>query len=146
VNVLAFDPGLCTGVCHLSPGYVRCGILDDETWGYWFDLANNRSATVYIEKPVIYPRGHKRPNDLITLALRAGELAGACPSTPVRYVEPAEWKRQLPKDVCHGRILEKLTPSERTQIDNVMKLVDSKRHNALDALGIALWATGRKVI
>ena len=147
MNVLAFDPGLCTGVAYIGKDRIECGILEDETWGHWFQLANGSAAVVYVERPVIYPtpRTKVNPNDLITLALRAGELAGHCEQTPVRYVTPAEWKRQLPKDICNARVRNMLTNAELDQIKNVFELPQSKRHNALDALGIALWAKGRKV-
>lgn len=136
--ILGIDPGISTGWCLLGPDFIRAGILKEQDWPQLW-AANY----VVIEKPNIY-RGHPRPNDLITLALSAGEIAGKYKSQAqgaVKYIWPADWKHQLPKDICWKRVCNLLTPSEVEQLDGI----ESLRHDARDAVGIALFAQGRKV-
>lgn len=138
------DPGITTGVCLYDPeGHkIKAGILDDTWWpSIW--AANQ----VIIEKPQIY-RQHPRPQDLITLALKAGELAGMYKSQGkglVRWVFPREWKRQLDKDMSWDRILLKLEKREMYQLTNLDDLPATKRHNAQDAVGIALFGAGKVI-
>jgi hypothetical protein len=67
---------------------------------------------IVIEKPTMYPGGHQRPNDLIDLAWAGGRIVGRF-GRPTIEVLPAEWKHQLPKPVCHERMWDALTPTER---------------------------------
>jgi hypothetical protein len=145
--VVGFDPGLCTGVALFGQTTAKwtAGILQGQEDFYWQLI---RSANlVVVEKPKIYPVSKARPNDIITLAVRAGELGGRAQGLgrAVRYVEPHEWKRTLPKHICHARIMALLTEAEKSQMHGVFALPDTKKHNAMDAIGIALWAVGRHV-
>jgi hypothetical protein len=141
-KIAAIDPGICTG-CAIFSGaaLVKCGEIED----LW-DAAKQAEIAV-IERPVIYPFGKQkaRPRDIITLALKAGYIAGRLFPVPVRYVEPAEWKRQLPKEICHQRIAGILR-KEELSIMNALKLPQSKLHNCWDAVGIGMWYLGRKVV
>jgi hypothetical protein len=119
-----------------------------------FDLSTKRlvacglNATVFvpniskvlIERP--HPgRGKASLEDLITLAIRAGEWGGRCPVTP-RYITPSQWKGSIPKERCNEIVLEKLTADELF-IVNATKVAKSKKHNMLDAVGIGLFGLGR---
>lgn len=101
---------------------------------------------------MIYPGGRQEvpPNDLITLAVRAGEVGGAFRAlgAVVDYVLPRTWKNgPIPKDVMHKRILRRLDDAERALIDVAGRgMAPSKRHNMLDAVGIGLWGLRRLAI
>ena len=86
-------------------------------------------AKVVVELPRIYPHDRtKNPNDLIDLAA----VAGACSALgPLEFVHPATWKGQVPKEICHARMKDKLSGKERVLLVN--------DHNVLDAVGIGLW-------
>jgi hypothetical protein len=105
---------------------------------------------VVIERPMIYPGGRQkaRPADIIALAVRAGEWGGkvaAFTGSVPEYVEPARWKGQVPKDIHHARILAKLSPEEQAVLTSAGNgVAPSKRHNIVDAVGIGLFAVGRR--
>lgn len=161
--ILAIDPGENTGWAlfdwhaTLSPfNLIACGIGHPP-----FGVAQK----VFIEMPQFYPRGHKRPNDLIKLAFTAGRLVGASgvvemggPSSgfptgngyEVIYFLPHEWKGNLPKETCNNRARMRLQPDELAVLgacENVILTYGgggkSVLHNVLDAIGIGLFAVGR---
>lgn len=95
-----------------------------------------------IERPIIKPMQKERPKDIITLALRAGETAGQLMTfgVQIEYVEPHVWKGGgIPKRISHQRIRRKLTLQENRIVDQY-----ATTHDALDAVGIGLFAVGRK--
>lgn len=98
---------------------------------------------VIVEQPVVYGGKSKGdPNDLIDLA----RVAGACESVieHTSRVKPAEWKGQMPKDVCGRRVRSRLKREELITLDACLAPIPkSRRHNPLDAVGIGLWALGR---
>lgn len=111
-------------------------------------------ALVY-ELPQIYqrPKSKGDPNDLIKVALVAANVSGMLRyalggrdiSMEVHSPLPAEWIGQCPKVVCSGpeawnsprgyRIKVALAPEELEVV-----IPDD---NALDAVGLGLWALGR---
>ncbi len=130
-SVLAVDPGKTTGWAWFWMGELkRCGRLPSTRIGE-LPIAQ----LLVIEEPVIRRR-HPRPNDILKLAVLAGEIAGRY--TLVRKVKPEEWKRQLPKKVCWERAKSKLTMNEM----RIVKL-DATDHNVKDAIALGLWALGR---
>lgn len=141
---LAIDPGTTTGWALFTSGDRRlamCGLNQPE------EPAPITSVT--IERPRIYPHGRtKNPNDVLSVAINAGEWAGrykALGVPVVRYVEPATWKGQVPKDVHHARIWSRLSANEQEIVSVCGRgMPPSKRHNMLDAVGLGLWAVGRK--
>lgn len=93
--------------------------------------------SLIIERPIYRPLDRKsKPNDLITLAIRAGRVAGVCSVVPARYVTPDEWKASVPKPQHQQRILAALTDAERM-------LIAGASHDTIDAVGLGLWALGR---
>jgi hypothetical protein len=138
-NVLtSIDPGVHQGWARFSGGMLyACGLGETPFVG-----------DVYIELPQVYARQKKRadPNDLITLAVRIGQLKERAErkSLTVRLIKPAEWKGQTPKEIHNRRVLAAMQPSE-VEVFKELKVAQSLKHNVLDAIGIGLWALGRMV-
>lgn len=141
--ILTIDPGAVTGWALWSAdALAACGLSTPPAAGR-YDHANG-IADVYIERPVIYPRSKARPNDIITLAVNAGEWGGRYHYATVHYVEPRTWKGTIDKAVHHPRIRAALTDREAAVLAAAEAgVAKSKRHNLLDAVGIGLWALGR---
>jgi hypothetical protein len=143
MTLLAVDPGADAGWAR----YRDNGIL--EACGLNTHAMTQDITRCVIERPMIYPGGRQkaRPNDIIKLAVRAGEWGGrvdAHVGIQSEYVEPHKWKGTIAKDACHARIWATLTPDERTIVDKASTgVAPSKRHNILDAVGIGLWSVGR---
>jgi hypothetical protein len=109
-------------------------------------MANGRDALANVAVVVELPQtrsgaGTVPANDLITLAMRAGRIAGICSAwgclQPVRTVWPATWKGQLPKDVMWSRIARSLRP------DELPTWAALKTGDGRDAVGLGLWALQR---
>ncbi len=163
--LLAIDPGADSGwSLFLGSTCVACGLGDPRT------SPRHRLSDitdVVIERPRIYPHDKPDPNDILTLAIRAGEWGGVYRShANVRYVTPSEWKGSVPKAIHHARLVTKLSSDETALIQTVFrsgyrslkvrKIMDrleappvplpmpkGKQHNVLDAVGIGLFAVGR---
>ena len=114
----------------------------------WADTAcAQRIRIVVFERPQWYQRAKSKgdPNQLAGLAGVAGAVTGILgPHFPtVLSPTPAEWIGQLPKATRGSakkspraaRILSRLG-------ENELKLVPDQ-HDALDAVGLGLWALGR---
>ena len=68
------------------------------------------------------------------------------PNSPVSYVYPVTWKGNVPKDAHHARIVNALTKEEREKVKTCGAFIaHAKRHNMLDAVGLCLYAVGRRV-
>ena len=86
-----------------------------------------------------------RKKDVITLALRAGEVAGIwsyITGIVPEYFEPATWKGSISKTISVARTRAKLYPEELRLIAG-LKLPKAKEHNVLDAIGIGLYILRR---
>lgn len=96
--------------------------------------------TLVLEYPQIY-RGRRanNPNDLLTLALVDGMIAGLFGKTPVCYL-PHAWKGSVNPDVCVERVKVSLSASETPR---VVPCAKSLQHNVWDAIGIGLFHLGR---
>jgi hypothetical protein len=77
-------------------------------------------------------------DDLIKLALRAGEFGGYCHAAgaSVEYVKPSRWKGTTPKKICHERVRAELSRAE-------LSLLVGRSIDCWDAVGIGLWDLGR---
>lgn len=98
---------------------------------------------VYIERP---HSGAQRASkkDLITLAIRAGEVGGVlCYLTGLepKYVEPVTWKGSVGKKIMNDRVLAKLSPDEIKLLRGFPK---AAKDDLLDAIGIALYFANRQ--
>jgi hypothetical protein len=82
-------------------------------------------------------------NDLIDLASIGSYVAGRFQPDRITYFTPAQWKGQMPKNVSHRRIEDKLFLPERAVL-STLPTAKTKRHNAMDAIGIGLCDVGRR--
>lgn len=95
-----------------------------------------------LEFPKVYVGSKAKgdPHDLLTLAAIDGALVGhVCAPTLLRFF-PREWKGQLDKDACAGRVRSRLDAGEVASIELPCT---SLQHNVWDAVGIGLFAGGR---
>lgn len=131
-------------VCPESTAPQKPGIVNRER--YIFEIV--------AERPVVYKPGESlyvNPANIVTLAITLGRWVGFaedyirdCPKAPTRFYTPADWKRQVPKEVTHARLRRRLTVVELTALDASLKpIAAGKRHNALDAACIGLFGVGR---
>lgn len=149
--LLAIDPGANTGWALFASGQlVACGLGEPPKTAALDDIV--------IEKPRIYPGGRQqaRPEDIITLAVTAGETGGVLREqygVQARYVFPSEWKGgAIDKDTSHARIRRRLGAAETAVLKGVLAvgkrkghpMAKSLSHNVLDAVGIGLYGVGRQ--
>lgn len=133
VGYAVFDAGVLAEAGLCKPGEV--------SWLQGFDV-------IVAERPQVYVQSRQKgdPNDLVTIALVAGEFVGAArafnPNVEVIYYKPSTWKRNVPKEIHHERVQRALKQGEREQIKSAPK---SLLHNVLDAVGIGLFELGRLV-
>lgn len=143
--ILAIDPGAKSfGYAYFDEGngqladagYVETPIpLNDEARSaiYWDPI-----TVMVIEKPQVY-RGSKLrgdPNDLISVALMAGAVAGASPGE-VKFYRPSEWKGQVPKEIHNKRTLEKISDLEKKLVAWPKR--KTLHHNVIDAISLGLY-------
>ena len=89
-----------------------------------------------------YPnKRDSRPNTLIPLSVLSGFVLGRIDAQEYVYPTPQEWKGTVSKDVHNKR-------TERALTNDEMKIVTescsyAKRHNVVDAVALAKWASGR---
>ena len=119
---------------------VACGLRDFLHYTHW--PAPVTRIVVERQHP---GRTRARVKDIITLAIRAGEVGGLLhylTGVQPEYIEPNRWKGQLPKKRCN-EIVEGLLRPEELAILNKIKAKGTK-HNVLDAIGIGLFLLLRK--
>lgn len=148
--LLAIDPGRDTGWATLSAAgtLLGCGLGAPPTEGV---------TRVIVERPQIY-RGRASkgdPNDLITLAIQVGQYTEryASRGLKVEHVLPHDWKGSVDPEVLCRRVVASLTECERLLLETVLaplarkpicdELTGGRRHNVIDAVGIAKWSLHR---
>ncbi len=155
VRMLAVDPSLtCTGWARFLDGRLdACGIIrtyrDDTLAGRLYSIDRAFRGVpmpdkLVIEWPQVYTRAKSKgdPNDMLPVAAVAGIVIASLSADVVLTPRPAEWKGQVPKDVHNARVMRRLTPEERNRVD-AAQLPKSLANNAIDAIGLGLWALGR---
>lgn len=142
--LLAIDPGADSGwAVFFHSMLIACGLGNEPK------PLPDRFDTIAVEHPVIYPHGRtKNPNDIVKLAVNAGEWAGRFRArvSEVRYIEPRTWKGTIDGDLCNARVLERLDDTERMIVDDAtrdQRIPAKKSHNMLDAIGIGLFVSKR---
>lgn len=112
----------------------------------WAEKAKaTKSTKIVMEYPQIYRHGAGAdvdPDDVLALVLVVGHVWGACHAmdgNDVSLVRPAAWKGQVPKRIMNARIVATLDVTERDLVERNVK----SNHNALDAVGVGLWALRR---
>jgi hypothetical protein len=159
LNLLAIDPGGVTGWAYFQQTRLAlCGFWPLEKALSSWCVPPGSVDVVLVERPQIY-RGEKKKTaapdaDIITLAVRAGQLAGRYlggGARSVEYVLPHGWKGNLPKPkagetyIVQKRVLAVLEEEEKRLIYSSMSARAKKPdHNMIDAIGIGLWRLERK--
>lgn len=100
---------------------------------------------VIIEKPRVYQTGLQKGDqrDIVNLALAVGAIGQLLRPKwldSLIFVEPHEWKGQVPKEIMQKRIDKTLTAEELSKIVWPSK---SLRHNVYDAIGLGLWGISK---
>jgi hypothetical protein len=94
-----------------------------------------------IERPQVYDTKHQKGDqaDIADLSLIVGAIGWELQAyaEQVKFVLPAEWKGQVPKDVHWNRVKAKLTQEELETIQWKSKTLD---HNIQDAVALGHWA------
>jgi hypothetical protein len=156
VRLLAIDPGGTTGWAYFVEGKLTlCGAWPLERMSSEWCVPLGILDVVLVERPMIYPgaKAEAPDNDIVTLALRAGQLGGRYGSggASLEYVLPRTWKGNLPKPapgvqyVVEKRVLKVLDLSESRLLYSTMSARARKLdHNMVDAVGIGLWRLERK--
>lgn len=153
MSLLAVDPGRDTGWARLDVS----GVLIDCGLG---DPPRSDGCKVVIERPQVY-RGRSSkgdPNDLITLAIQVGRYTErfATQGSNVEHILPHAWKGTVDADVLCRRVVAALAPAERDLLLRVLAplarkqmtdehLTAGRRHNVIDAVGIAKWSVGSRL-
>lgn len=138
MRIIAVDPGETSGFAVLEDGQLVHNQRASSDMSD--DLASAWPADVFVvERPQVYPGARSgQANDLITLAIDVG--AWLCSWARWRSCRrhtalPRDWKGQISKDVCHDRLVSRLTSTELAKL--------SPDVDARDAVGIAKWAWRR---
>ena len=143
-NLLAIDPGECTGFATFQHG-VFC-------WAGVTTLTENLAFhpdRLVIEIPNAHEskgktRSKRDPQAIITLAVACGQWIRHISAPDTVRLFPSQWKGQVPKPVHNARVLACLTPSELKAFQFYAgSLAASKLHNVIDAIGLGLFNLGR---
>lgn len=136
MQLVTGDPGVhASGVAWFQDGVlIRCEYRVEPL---------QRPAGEYqciFEIPQVYSGdGAKKAAALIDLAVAAGRMTG---QLATKYVRPASWKGQVPKDIHHARVRATLLPGERSLLE-ICDCPKGKLHNVLDAIALGLKTLGR---
>jgi hypothetical protein len=148
--LLAIDPGLDTGWAILLDGKLLNAGLGDPP-------AATGCTKVVIERPQIYQGRSSRanPNDLITLAIQVGRYTERfAAGRDVEHLLPHTWKGTVDPDILCRRVWASLDEREKDLLGsrlsplarepfNAENLTEGKRHNVIDAVGLAKWSLKR---
>lgn len=150
--LIAIDPGRVLGIAVfrntilLDIGVMTAPRIRDLHYGLFQFFKRHEPAAAIIEVPQVYRQRKQKgdPNDLIDVAVVAG-VAGAvaAPWCEPLFIKPHIWKGSRPKDVDNEYTLKCLNDIERAIVDRA-GLGKTKGHNAIDAIGIGLWALERR--
>lgn len=151
--LLGIDPGKSTGWCFITDkGVVDCGVWTCDPYSSTvFDHPTYQPDKLIMEHPQIYRPTESQgdPNDLAGMIFQVGRFAqyyAMTYRTDFKVIEPAQWKRQLPKDICASRVWELLNPNEQTAVSRCGRGLSKKALlDMMDAVGIALFGAGRKL-
>jgi hypothetical protein len=142
-TLLSIDPG----THHYGLAYWKDGSLERAWFAKKDDTFEFISLFLQIdeiacERPQVYLMNLKAANDLVGLALSAGELCGALiehcvPRPRVTYYLPATWKGQVRKEIHHPRVRAELSYEELHKVE----VLKNKKHaeDVWDAVGIGLY-------
>lgn len=154
-RLLAVDPSLsCTGYALFDCGELRtCGVFKTtpadplrDRLGYAAGLLAEHTNLdlLVIEWPQIYARAKSKgdPNDLLMVAGVAAGILISVDAATVLMPTPHQWKGTTPKDIHNARVLKRLTAREASVL-KTRCIPKTLENNAIDAIGLGLWALGR---
>jgi len=79
---------------------------------------------------------------LARMAFAGGFAAGSVEASDIMVVAPPTWKDVSDKLENHERMYARMTAKFKKELDVFLKPVpNGKRHNIIDAVGIAIWAS-----
>ncbi len=151
IKLLAVDPGNDTGIAYFIDGalsFLACVPFREALR----QIADNTDTSMpggfqidvlVIEIPQVYQGRFQKgdPNDLIAVAVQAGEVIGHADAQRVIRPSPHQWKGTVPKEVHHHRLLESASKADKLVIFQCFeKIPKTKQHNAMDAYGLGRWA------
>lgn len=152
--LVAIDPGADTGAAVFCNGSLFSAQLCKP--GDVPHIPTSRDGlAVFVEMPNVRRARDTpaRPNDIKTLAYRAGKTMGAiatwhahCSGGAYQEFEvlPEEWKGQLDKVVTANKAQAALSTIESLKLTQcLVPIALGKRHNVMDAVCLGLWALGR---
>lgn len=85
-----------------------------------------------------------RCGDLLRAQVVSLAVAGAMSEDAPQIVYVSEWKKPIPKEIHHPRILKALSEAEKSIVDLAFKYTPKTNHKEIiDAIGIGLWFTRR---
>lgn len=147
MDLIAIDPGKKTAIAHFARNQavpwslqLQSVILTDGENPCRPSLVHD-PVRILVEWPEYRREGRGKkstPEDLITLAYRAGravEVCSAVTDAPVIKVPVSAWKGQTTKEITWERSLRALSPTE------IQRVPDS--WDARDAVALGLWALRR---
>ncbi len=143
-TVLAIDPGEHAGWAIYEQGRLAgCGLIRNMAYPY---PVVPPGTHVIVERPQVYPRSVSKadPNDMIELAIKAGEFQGyyrlyGC-LIPALRIHPRMWKGQVPKDVHNASVLAGLWPFENKVYATASAgMAKGLHNNVIDAIGLGQW-------
>jgi hypothetical protein len=136
MKIITIDPGKYIGWAMIhDTDIVSCGTVTS------IDELPTASGAI-IEMPRVYPNASKwkgDPQQIVRLAMLAQRIADRY--DVYSFVEPRRWRGMVPEAVLRGRTEALLDPLERARTVERDKLSP----HAWDALGIAVWALGRRI-
>jgi predicted nuclease with RNAse H fold len=145
-RVTCIDPGKVAGWAQwTNKKLTSCGIFSD--WNYPTLWHRGCEQYLVLEVPRIYPHRSKGdPNDIVDLAMTAGEIRGFARAAGCHIIEvfPRTWKGQVPKEIHHARVLKHLADDELRLLDVEARKFSKTNpngydHNMLDAVALGLW-------
>lgn len=152
IDILAFDVGKRMAAWALAREgrIIGCGLVRWNDGVYPRELGPApEPVRAIIELPQVRTRGRgrtPRASDIVACAITCGRVAQALgPKATIEMVDPHDWKHSVDADVMLGRIESKLDQAERVILQRVQRsgVPASLMHNVIDAVGIALWGSGR---
>lgn len=131
MNILAIDPGA-------KPGYVQLDTAGRAVWVSTSECEHVRVTSwdvVVVELQWYNPHGKINPNDLLTLAFRAGWQARGARGARTLALKPQTWRgnSSLDKAQVQRQIVKGLTDDEKRLFAGIPK---TRHGDVLDAIGL----------
>jgi hypothetical protein len=142
-NLVAIDPGEKAGVAVFHEQRLVAVEFVVDAVGRGWCWKGPYGVPVVCEMPQKYVGSNIDMQTLLTLSFSAGYLVSSVQPSELKLVFPREWKGQRPKEVDNPFTLRILSDQER-HILEVSGIAKSQQHNVVDAIGIGLWALGRR--